>query len=100
MGRRVGEVVSQRLGRSLLELGGNNGIVVTAGEMIIDDNSIARNGASGIALLGGVQDVANNTTVFNSEWGIFVGAATVTGGGNLAVFNGTGNCNQPGLCFP
>jgi aldehyde dehydrogenase (NAD+) len=30
MGRRVGEVVAQRLGRSLLELGGNNAIIVTA----------------------------------------------------------------------
>ncbi len=30
MGRRVGQVVAGRLGRSLLELGGNNGIVVTA----------------------------------------------------------------------
>jgi aldehyde dehydrogenase (NAD+) len=29
MGRQVGEVVSQRLGRSLLELGGNNAIIVT-----------------------------------------------------------------------
>ena len=29
MGRRVAEVVGQRLGRSLLELGGNNAIVVT-----------------------------------------------------------------------
>ncbi|OUU20751.1 MAG: aldehyde dehydrogenase family protein [Planctomycetia bacterium TMED53] len=29
MGRRVAEVVGQRLGRSLLELGGNNGIIVT-----------------------------------------------------------------------
>ncbi len=29
MGRRVGEVVAQRLGRSLLELGGNNGLIVT-----------------------------------------------------------------------
>ena len=29
MGRRVGEVVAQRLGRSLLELGGNNAIIVT-----------------------------------------------------------------------
>ena len=28
MGRRVGEVVARRMGRSLLELGGNNGIVV------------------------------------------------------------------------
>ncbi|MBZ0115148.1 MAG: aldehyde dehydrogenase family protein, partial [Thermoanaerobaculia bacterium] len=28
MGRRVGSLVAQRLGRSLLELGGNNGIVV------------------------------------------------------------------------
>jgi len=28
MGRRIGTLVSQRLGRSLLELGGNNGIVV------------------------------------------------------------------------
>jgi len=28
MGREVGQVVAQRLGRSLLELGGNNGIVV------------------------------------------------------------------------
>ncbi len=28
MGRRVGEAVSQRLGRSLLELGGNNAIIV------------------------------------------------------------------------
>jgi aldehyde dehydrogenase (NAD+) len=30
MGRRVAEVVGKRLGRSLLELGGNNAIVVTA----------------------------------------------------------------------
>ena len=29
MGRRVGEVVSRRLGRALLELGGNNAIIVT-----------------------------------------------------------------------
>jgi len=29
MGRRVGEVVAQRLGRSLLELGGNNAVIVT-----------------------------------------------------------------------
>ncbi|MEZ5331249.1 MAG: aldehyde dehydrogenase family protein [Thermoanaerobaculia bacterium] len=29
MGRAVGQTVAQRLGRSLLELGGNNGIVVT-----------------------------------------------------------------------
>jgi aldehyde dehydrogenase (NAD+) len=29
MGRAIGQVVAQRLGRSLLELGGNNGIVVT-----------------------------------------------------------------------
>ncbi|EEF59394.1 L-piperidine-6-carboxylate dehydrogenase [Pedosphaera parvula] len=29
MGRQVGEVVSKRLGRSLLELGGNNAIIVT-----------------------------------------------------------------------
>ncbi len=29
MGRKVGEVVSRRLGRSLLELGGNNGVIVT-----------------------------------------------------------------------
>lgn len=29
MGKRVGEVVAKRLGRSLLELGGNNAIVVT-----------------------------------------------------------------------
>jgi len=29
MGRRVGEVVAKRLGRSLLELGGNNAIIVT-----------------------------------------------------------------------
>lgn len=29
MGRRVGQVVAGRLGRSLLELGGNNGIIVT-----------------------------------------------------------------------
>ena len=29
MGRRVGEVVAQRFGRSLLELGGNNAIIVT-----------------------------------------------------------------------
>ena len=28
MGRRIGEVVGRRLGRSLLELGGNNGIIV------------------------------------------------------------------------
>jgi aldehyde dehydrogenase (NAD+) len=30
MGKRVGEVVGNRLGRSLLELGGNNAIIVTA----------------------------------------------------------------------
>jgi aldehyde dehydrogenase (NAD+) len=30
MGRRVGQVVAERLGRSLLELGGNNAVVVTA----------------------------------------------------------------------
>jgi aldehyde dehydrogenase (NAD+) len=30
MGRRVGQVVAQRLGRSLLELGGNNAVIVTA----------------------------------------------------------------------
>jgi len=30
MGRSIGKVVADRLGRSLLELGGNNGIVVTA----------------------------------------------------------------------
>ncbi len=29
MGRRVGEVVARRLGRSLLELGGNNAIIIT-----------------------------------------------------------------------
>ena len=29
MGKRVGEVVGARLGRSLLELGGNNGLVIT-----------------------------------------------------------------------
>ncbi len=29
MGRSVGSVVAQRLGRSLLELGGNNGVIVT-----------------------------------------------------------------------
>ena len=29
MGRKIGTVVADRLGRSLLELGGNNGIVVT-----------------------------------------------------------------------
>ncbi len=29
MGRKVGETVARRLGRSLLELGGNNGIIVT-----------------------------------------------------------------------
>jgi len=31
MGRAVGQTVAERLGRSLLELGGNNGIIVTAG---------------------------------------------------------------------
>jgi len=30
MGRRVGHVVAERLGRSLLELGGNNAVIVTA----------------------------------------------------------------------
>jgi aldehyde dehydrogenase (NAD+) len=30
MGRRVAEVVGKRLGRTLLELGGNNGVIVTA----------------------------------------------------------------------
>ena len=29
MGRSVGEAVARRLGKSLLELGGNNGIIVT-----------------------------------------------------------------------
>ena len=29
MGRKIGSVIADRLGRSLLELGGNNGIVVT-----------------------------------------------------------------------
>ena len=29
MGRAVGAAVAQRLGRSLLELGGNNGLIVT-----------------------------------------------------------------------
>ena len=29
MGRRVGEVVGRRLGRALLELGGNNAIIIT-----------------------------------------------------------------------
>ena len=29
MGRRVAEVVGRRLGRTLLELGGNNAIIVT-----------------------------------------------------------------------
>ncbi len=29
MGRSVGNVVAQRLGRCLLELGGNNGVIVT-----------------------------------------------------------------------
>src|SRR5258706_3505018 len=29
MGRHVGEVVTRRLGRTLLELGGNNAIIVT-----------------------------------------------------------------------
>ena len=29
MGRRIGEAVAQRLGRSLLELGGNNAVIVT-----------------------------------------------------------------------
>src|SRR6478736_6858124 len=29
MGRRVGEVVAKRFGKSLLELGGNNAIIVT-----------------------------------------------------------------------
>jgi aldehyde dehydrogenase (NAD+) len=31
MGRRVGGIVAARLGRSLLELGGNNAVIVTAG---------------------------------------------------------------------
>lgn len=31
MGRRVGELVARRIGRSLLELGGNNAVVVTPG---------------------------------------------------------------------
>jgi aldehyde dehydrogenase (NAD+) len=30
MGRRVGEIVASRLGKSLLELGGNNGVIVTS----------------------------------------------------------------------
>jgi len=30
MGRRIGEVVAKRLGRTILELGGNNAIIVTA----------------------------------------------------------------------
>ena len=31
MGRRIGEIVAARLGKSLLELGGNNAVIVTPG---------------------------------------------------------------------
>ena len=40
MGRRVGEVLAQRFGRALLELGGNNAIIVTASA----DLAMARRG--------------------------------------------------------
>ena len=40
MGRRIGEVVAQRFGRSLLELGGNNAIIVAPSA----DLKLARNG--------------------------------------------------------
>ena len=45
--------------------------------------------------------VTGNALVRNFLWGLFAGpAATVLGGGNLAVGNGLGQCNVPGLCFP
>ncbi len=89
-------VVANRVNRNT-----GSGIVVIAGKVVIEDNRAARNGASGMELVGGTQEVNANTTVNNVDWGIFVGAGSATfGSGNFSDFNGTGNCNQPGLCFP
>ena len=50
MGRRVGEVVGRRLGRSLLELGGNNAIIITPSadlELAIRATAFAAVGTAG-----------------------------------------------------
>ena len=50
MGRRVGEVVGRRLGRALLELGGNNAIIITSSadlEMAIRATAFAAVGTAG-----------------------------------------------------
>jgi len=50
MGRRVGEVVGQRLGRAILELGGNNAIIITASaelELAIRATAFAAVGTAG-----------------------------------------------------
>ncbi len=75
-----------------------DGVLVVDGKVVFEDNRAAFNGGSGLALLGGTQDVNGNVAVNNVGWGIFVGGATVTGASNVAAGNGAGNCNQPGLC--
>ncbi len=50
MGRRVGEVVGRRLGRALLELGGNNAIIITPSadlELAIRATAFAAVGTAG-----------------------------------------------------
>ena len=50
MGRRVGEVVGRRLGRTLLELGGNNAIIITPSadlELAIRATAFAAVGTAG-----------------------------------------------------
>ncbi|MFI5459155.1 MAG: aldehyde dehydrogenase family protein [Isosphaerales bacterium] len=50
MGRRVGEVVGRRLGRTILELGGNNAIIITPGadlELAIRATAFAAVGTAG-----------------------------------------------------
>lgn len=88
--------VANRINRNL-----GAGVLFLAGKAIFEDNTASRNGTSGMALLGGTQDVTANNLVANADWGIFVGVGSVTfGSGNLALLNAAGNCNQPGLCFP
>src|SRR5262249_29923310 len=50
MGRRAGEVVGRRLGRAILELGGNNAIIITPGadlELAIRATAFAAVGTAG-----------------------------------------------------
>ena len=50
MGRRVGEVVGRRLGRTILELGGNNAIIITPSadlELAIRATAFAAVGTAG-----------------------------------------------------